>query len=105
MKNVINLIPTILMVSLVPFFFYNEPSIAQSIIVSAITALVGYRYYLDSLQKPDYLKLFKEELERRDELHRKVTEDIYKDVADIREKQGKLNLVQTKEQNIKNFKW
>jgi hypothetical protein len=105
MKNVLELIPTILMVSLVPYFFYSEPNIAQSVIVTAITALVGYKYYLESIKKPDYVKIFKEELLSRDQYHKEITAALRKEVNEIREKQGKLNLIQSREQKINNVKW
>lgn len=105
MKNLLELIPTFLMVSLVPFFFYSEPNIAQSVITSAIVALVGYKHFLDSQIQPDYIEIFKEELSARDKHHAEIISNLQKEFNEIREKQGKLNLIQSKEQKINNFKW
>ena len=62
MKAFIKGIPFILLLVLVPFFFYNDPSIAQAIIVSAVSALCGYRYYLMENEQPNYALLFSEDL-------------------------------------------
>ena len=66
MKSIKNLFPIALLISIVPFLFYGSPSIAQSIIVIAVSALAGFRYYLDQKEQAvavynTYLMLVPEE--------------------------------------------
>jgi hypothetical protein len=62
MNKFIEALPFVLLLALVPFFYYNSPNIAQSIIIVAVSALCGYRYYLLNQEKPDYAKIFKNEI-------------------------------------------
>jgi hypothetical protein len=64
MKQFVEAIPFALLLAVVPYFFYNTPNISQSIIVFALSALCGYRYYIMEKQQPDYIKLFRKELVR-----------------------------------------
>lgn len=71
MKKLLEVIPFILLIGLVPFFYYNNPNIPQSIILLSISALCGYRYFSMDQEKPDYVSIFKVEFEeyknKRDE--------------------------------------
>ena len=62
MKALIKGIPFVLLLVLVPFFFYNDPSIAQAIIVSAVSALCGYRYHLMEKEQVNYALLFSQDV-------------------------------------------
>jgi hypothetical protein len=64
MKKLVDGLPFVLLLVLTPFLFYKDPNIAQSIIIAAISALVGYRYYLEHKAEPNYRKEFKEEIEK-----------------------------------------
>lgn len=64
MKKLIDGLPFVLLLTLTPFLFYQTPNIAQSIIIAAISALVGYKYHLNNKQEPNYRKEFKEDLDR-----------------------------------------
>ena len=79
MKNLIDGIPYILLLALTPYLFFNNPNIAQSIIVTAIAALTGYRYHLNHNEQPDYKKIFEDELR-----------DIKKENREFRDKYGKM---------------
>jgi len=98
-------IPLLLLIVLVPYFFYAEPNIAQSIIAAALSALVGYRYYLDSLVKPDFEGLFTERLDKKDIETNKKLDNLQGSINELKAAQGKLNIVQNQEDKIKNFKW
>jgi len=105
MQKLIDSLPLLLLVGIVPYFFYSEPNIAQSVIATALAALSGYSYYLASLKKPDYVKIFTDRLDAGDKNQRKLIEEVRREMSDLKEKTVKLNITQTKEQQISNFKW
>jgi len=80
MQKLIDSIPLILLLVLCPYFFYNTPNISQSIILAAISGLVGYRAYLDSLKKPDYLAIFTKRLDTKDDELNQVLSIVQKEV-------------------------
>lgn len=95
MNKIIEGIPYILLVALTPYLFFNDPNIAQAIIISAIAALSGYRYYLNHNSLPDYRKLFKDELR-----------EIKKENREFRDKYGKLSIEGGKKKPLENsFRW
>lgn len=75
MNKFVEAIPFALLLAVVPYFFYNSPNIAQSIIVLALSALCGYRYYQLGKTKPDYISLFKKELHRIETETKSLKED------------------------------
>lgn len=64
MKKLLELVPFILLLGLTPYFYLNNPNIAQSIIILAIAALCGYRLYAMEQEKPDYTSIFQEEFDQ-----------------------------------------
>jgi hypothetical protein len=64
MKKFMEAIPFLLLIGLVPFFYYNSPNIAQSIIVLAVSALCGYRLFSMDQEKPNYVQIFQEEFDQ-----------------------------------------
>lgn len=105
MKKLIEFTPLVLLVSLVPYLFYSEPNIAQSIILSAIAGLFGYVAYLESLKKPDYVAIFTERLDSEKVETDKKLNVLLKEIEELKATQGKLNIVKAKEDKISNFKW
>lgn len=105
MQKLIDSLPLILLVSLVPYFFYSEPNIAQSVIVTAIAALSGYSYYLASLKKPDYVKIFTERLDNRDSQVTKAFTHLETTLNEVKDNQSKLNIVKTNDEKRRNTRW
>ncbi len=105
MKKLIDSVPLILFISIVPKLFYGNTTMPQSVIVAVVAALLGYRYYLESLVKPDYEKIFSERLDKAE----KYTDDSLKkllyEINEVKATQGKLSIVQSSEERVKNFKW
>ena len=95
-----NNIPVILLLVLVPYFFYTDASLAQSIIAASLAALSGYKYYLEQKQLPDYEKVFEEKLtlmgEISDENFRKVEEQL----ISVRQKMGMEGYVNTQKKKM-----
>lgn len=81
MNKFIEALPFVLLLVLVPFFYYNSPNIAQSIIIFSVSGLCGYRYYLMSKEQPNYTKIFHEEIVK-----------IQKEIIKINESYGKLTI-------------
>ena len=81
MKKITEAIPFVLLLALVPFFYYNSPNIAQSIIILAVSGLCGYRYHLMHKEQPDYSKIFHKEI---------IT--MQKEILKINEGYGKLTI-------------
>ena len=95
MKNLIEGIPYILLVVLTPFLFLTGATIAQAIIIAAIAGLSGYRYYLDSIKQPDYVKMFEEELSK-----------IKKENREFADKYGKMAMERGAKKPLDNsFRW
>lgn len=92
MKNFLMALPFVLLCSLVPYFFYNSPNIAQSIIIFAVAGLCGYNYYRIDQEQPDYKKLFAEELSK-----------IEKETRALKDSYGKLTLQDMKKKEERNF--
>ena len=105
MQKLIENIPLILLLVLVPYFFYNDPNIAQSIILAAISGLVGYRAYLDSLIKPDYEALFTERLDAKDLANAEAMRFLDTSMKEIREGQSKLAIAKNHEETRVQHKW
>ena len=85
MKKFIEMIPFTLLLVLTPYLFFNQPNIAQSLIIIAISALSGFRYFQINLEKPDYVVLFNKELEL-----------IRREQKAVREDYGRMSLGQMK---------
>lgn len=81
MNKFIEALPFVLLLALVPFFYYNSPNIAQSIIILSVSGLCGYRYYLMNKEQPDYSKVFNKELVK-----------MQKEIVKINEGYGKLTI-------------
>ena len=105
MQKVIDFLPLILLSILTPFFFYSEPNIAQALIVAAISGLVGYRYYLENMKLPDYVKIFEETMAERDkEVNDKMNEMIAI-IQDVQKKQGAISIVKNQNDLLKRHGW
>jgi hypothetical protein len=105
MKNFSENIPLILLVGLVPYFFYSQPNISQSIISAALCGLVGYRYYLESLKKPDYVQLFKKAFSEQEQKHEEVYMKLKHEIDETKAAQGKINITNNTQERIKAMKW
>lgn len=100
MKKLVEMLPFILLTALVGFVFFKEPSIAQSIIISAISALAGYKYFLLDKKKPDYLKIFEEQLSVIDKNYKEDSNFIRAELANINKKYGKVAIEQNQAKRI-----
>lgn len=80
-------LPILLLVSIVPYFFYASPGLPQAIIATAVGALAGYKYYLEAQEQPDYVKIFKTRIdEDRSILEQHISENKV-EIQKLREKQ------------------
>jgi hypothetical protein len=95
MKKIIEGIPYALLLVLTPYLFLKEPSVAQALIVGFVAGLSGYRYHLDSVKQPNYIKLFKEELSQ-----------LKKENKDFRDKYGKMAMEKGSKKPLdSSFRW
>ena len=94
MKKFLEAIPFVLLLALVPYFFYSSPNIAQSIIILAITALCGFRYYQIDKEQPDYVKIFEKEIRR-----------IEKESKELKDNYGKITLQDMKQKESPKFRF
>ena len=104
MQNLLKGIPLVLLLGLAPLA-HGEPNIAQSIMLVAVATLFGYTAYLESLKKPDYVKIFSDRLVEQDLEIKKRDKLLLKELDDMRASQGKINLVKKRDEAINNFKW
>lgn len=105
MKKITENLPLILLVGIVPYFFYSQPNISQSIISAALCALVGYRYYLESLKQPNYVEMFKEAFAESEENNKKIFQKLKHEIDETKAMQGKLNIADSAQQKIRSMKW
>jgi hypothetical protein len=81
MKKVLGYFPFILVLSVVPYLFLSDLTLAQSLVISGLFALCGYQYHLQSKEAPNYSELFQKELN-----------DNRKEIRELKEKYGKMTL-------------
>jgi hypothetical protein len=62
MRNYLDLFPFALLSILLPFFFFNNPTLAHSLIISSLVAFCCFQVYLLENRKPDYEKKFQDAL-------------------------------------------
>lgn len=114
MKRLLEIIPFLLLVSLVPFFYYNTPTISQAIIILAVSALCGYRYYAMDQERPDYVALFEDsfneykksrdtELQEIVTKHEKAMVHLEKNVKELSASYGKITMEQATNGKKSNF--
>ena len=105
MKSIKNLLPIALLISIVPFLFYGEPSIAQSIIVIAVAALAGFRYHLDQKEQPDYVQIFKDQINENTKQSNLIFKKLEDEIKALKEKQGVIGLVEKAESRRNQISW
>lgn len=105
MQKVIDFLPFILLSILTPFFFYREPNIAQALIVAAISGLVGYRYYLENMKLPDYVKIFEDTMIERDKQVNDKMNELIAIIQDVQKKQGAISIVKNQNDLLKRHGW
>ena len=105
MKHLKENLPLILLVGIVPYFFYADPTLSQALIASSLAALVGFKYYLEHNSLPDYKALFEEQLKTRDELTAKKINELSKELRTVREKQGVMNMNEAATEKRKSVGW
>jgi len=88
MKHIKDNLPLILLLSVVPYFFYNSPSLSQAIIAASLAALVGFKYHLEYNSQPNYRELFKDDIQKRDIAIKAHVSELIKELEELREKQS-----------------
>ena len=83
MKKVIEGIPYLLVLAITPYVFFNNPNVAQAIIITAVAGLAAFRYYLDQKKQPNYVEIFENQFS-----------ELRKENKDLREKYGKMTVSQ-----------
>lgn len=94
MEKVKEALPFVLLVSFLALSHYKQPQIADSIIIIALTALSGFKIYLDSKKQPNYLKEFQEHLQKRD-----------KEIEDLKTVVGMHGMAHKKREQSNNAVW
>lgn len=105
MKHLKENLPLILLVGIVPYFFYADPTLSQALIASSLAALVGFKYYLEHNSLPDYKALFEEQLETRDGVMNVKLDGLIKEITTVREKQGVINMNEAATEKRKSVGW
>lgn len=105
MKYIKEALPLVLLLAIVPYFFYSNPTLPQAIIAACLAGLAGFKYWLDHNLLPDYKKLFEEQIESRDAAIKELIEELSQEISDVREKQGIININEAKKQQRANLSW
>lgn len=99
MKNLKNALPFILLVALVGLSFV-KPDISVSISILGLAGLSGYKLYLDSIQKPDYEKIFAERLEEIQKQNKERIDNLEKELGKVKFKDVNKTLSSKQSQKI-----
>ena len=105
MNKIIGNLPFIILTAILPYFFYKEPNIAQSIITLGVCGLSGFSYYLRDKKKPDLEAIFRKQIEDRD---LEIFNQIKKQNADIKalkENQGRDSINKMVKSKLDDFSW
>ena len=105
MNKIIGNLPFIILTAIVPYFFYREPNIAQSIIVLGVCGLSGFSYCLRDKKKPDLEAIFRKQIEDRDlEIFNQIKKQ-NEDIKSIKENQGRDSIDKMVKTKINDFSW
>jgi len=63
MKKILNVLPFILLIAVVIKSFIIQPTVSESVILTALSALCAYRFYFMERETPDYVKMFQQKIE------------------------------------------
>lgn len=94
MNKLKNALPYVLLVSFLVFSHLKQPQLADSIIIIALCALSGYKYYLESKETPDYVQLFAQELQNQQQQLKNLQTTV-----------GFHNIAQQNRENVNNVVW
>jgi hypothetical protein len=94
MKKVEKALPYVLLISYLTLIHFRQPQIADSIVIIALSALCGYRFYTDSKEAPDYLALFRDEMSKNKE-----------DIENLKTSVGIYNIAQKNKEKADNVVW
>lgn len=105
MNKFIENFPFVILLAIVPYFFYKEPSISQAVIALGVCGLAGFSYYLKNKEKPDLEAIFKEQIEARDlEIYNQFQKQGL-EIREIKEAQGKSSIDRMIKSKTENFSW
>lgn len=105
MKHLKDNLPLILLLAVVPYFFYTTPTLSQAIIAASLSTLVGFKYYLEYNTQPDYAKLFEEKLTKRDNDIKDHIKELVKELEELREKQSLKGLAEVTKMKRDAINW
>ena len=105
MKHFKENLPLILLVAIVPYFFYTTPTLSQAIIAGSLAALVGFKFHLEHNALPDYKAEFETQLKERDELVVAEINKLIGELNKVRETQGVINMQERTTQSRESVGW
>ena len=105
MKELKSNLPLILLIAIVPYFFYQSPTIPQAIIAASLAALVGFKYFLEHNSLPDYKAIFEAQIKDRDEKMNTRLKDLDADVSVLKEKQSIKGIAEITRAKRENVNW
>lgn len=94
MDKLKNALPYVLLLSFIALSLYKQPQIADSIIIIALCALSGFKFYLESKKQPNYLTEFNEYLVKQQ-----------KELEDLKTIVGMQNIAQKKREQSDSITW
>jgi len=83
MKKLVNLLPFILLVAVTVFSFV-KPEISVSISILGLSALAGYKFFLESKEVPNYEKVFAERLEEMNSDYKAKLDALEKEIGKVK---------------------
>lgn len=84
MEQIKQNLPVILLLTIVPYFFYANPSLPQAIIAAVIAGIAGFKYYLESKELPNYVEMFEEKMKAdKEEMDAKYLEALVKVMEEL----------------------
>jgi hypothetical protein len=94
MQSLKNALPYVLLVSYMVLSHFRPPQLSDSIIIIALCSLCGFKFFLESKETPDYLTLFAQDLQNKDQQIKNLQTSI-----------GMHNVAQQKKEQMNNAVW
>ena len=105
MKHLKENLPLILLISVVPYFFYSNPTLPQAVIATALATLCGFKYFLEYNAQPDYRKMFQVDITDRDNKIKAHIEKLINEIDEVREKSSFKNVAEFTQKKRDSINW
>lgn len=94
MKKLEKVLPYILLLSYLILCHFRSPEVSDSIIIIALSALSGFRAFLNYKEIPNYAEIFRADLAKKDQ-----------EIQDLKNTVGMYNIAKQRKDNVEKMVW